>query len=198
MGPERFDLDDLAAIADGVAAAWLAGADRDWSVPAGTLEWSCTRTADHAVDCVLAPAFFLASRSTTGYPPFEPVTMGAAPTAAELVEGLRTALRMLAGVVRAAEAEPGAAAVLWRRPAPEVRPPADFPPRAGLELALHGHDVCAGLGVELAPPPDACRRLRDHTASWPMWTLAWGAPPPRTDDPWADLLAASGRGRLSG
>ena len=55
-----FDRADLETVTDLVADAWTAGADRDWSAQAGTVEWSCTRTADHAVDCVFAPAFFLA------------------------------------------------------------------------------------------------------------------------------------------
>jgi hypothetical protein len=67
-GDERFTVDDLYTLTELVAAAWTAGADRDWSVPAGTVEWSCTKTADHAVDCVYAPEFFLASRKQDAYP----------------------------------------------------------------------------------------------------------------------------------
>src|SRR5688500_14669268 len=67
-GAERFTADDLCALSDLVGTTWLMAADRDWSVPAGTLDWTCTATADHAVDCVYAPAFFLASRRTDAYP----------------------------------------------------------------------------------------------------------------------------------
>jgi hypothetical protein len=174
-----------------VAAAWTEGADRDWSVPAGTLEWSCTRTADHAVDTVLAPAFFLASRKLDGYPAGQPFTLGESPTPEVLVEGLVTASRILSAVVTVAQ--PDARAVIWYRPEPEVRPRDDFVPRAGLELILHSHDVCAGLGVAFEPPADLCERLREHTRDWPMWQL-WSALP-NTDDPWSDLLEASGRSR---
>ena len=62
MSEVVFSPGDLAALTEVVAEAWHLGADRDWSVPAGTLEWSCTHTADHAVDTLLAPAFNLASR----------------------------------------------------------------------------------------------------------------------------------------
>jgi hypothetical protein len=61
-------------------------------------------------------------------------------------------------------------------------------------LALHGHDVCSGLGVRLEPPADAIDRLRRHCADWPYWSS--GAPwrtPALSGEPWPDLLASSGR-----
>ena len=63
-----FSVQDLYEVAASVADAWREGVAKDWSVTAGTLEWSCTRTANHAVDTLLAPAFFLASRRTDRYP----------------------------------------------------------------------------------------------------------------------------------
>ena len=89
--------------------------------------------------------------------------------AAQLVEGLRTATNILAAVVTVAR--PDVRAIIWLRPEPETRPPADFVPRAGLELVLHAHDVCAGLGVSFEPPADLCERLREHTRDWPMWDV---------------------------
>ena len=49
-----FTTADLDRLAEAAVAAWTAGLDRDWSARAGTLEWSCARTADHTVDAVLA------------------------------------------------------------------------------------------------------------------------------------------------
>lgn len=66
-----FTCDDLGTLASLVADAWRSGADRDWSARAGDLEWSCTRTADHAIDTVLAPAFFLASRRSDDHPAYD-------------------------------------------------------------------------------------------------------------------------------
>lgn len=127
--PDPFSVADLEVLTDLVASAWNAGADRDWSAPAGTLEWSCTRTADHAVDTVLAPALFLASRRTDAYPDLGWITtMGPTATPARLVEGLHTASRVLAAVVTAAD--PGVRAVIWRRPHVATAPPDDFVPRA--------------------------------------------------------------------
>ncbi len=63
-----------------------------------------------------------------------------------------------------------------------------------LELSLHAHDVCAGLGAPFEPATELYERLRQHTVSWPMWqTLAGWGPLTMRDEPWSDLLLASGR-----
>ncbi|HEY3483778.1 MAG TPA: hypothetical protein VGK49_00280, partial [Ilumatobacteraceae bacterium] len=67
-GSERFTTGDMHELSELIADTWTGAAHLDWSVPAGTVEWSCAQTADHAVDCVYAPAFFLASRRTDDYP----------------------------------------------------------------------------------------------------------------------------------
>src|SRR5947209_4660868 len=189
--PDVFSTDDLYALSASVAAAWGAGADRDWSVPAGTTEWSCTRTADHAIDAVLAAACFLASRRQDAYPDMgADFTVGADARPDQLIQALEVATRILAAVV--ADAGPGVSAVLFRFPAIVTAPPADFVPRGALELILHAHDVCSGLGVNFEPDADLCRRLREHTRSWALWTLAWNGLA-STEDPWGDLLAGAGR-----
>ena len=187
-----FSGDDLHALTAYVAERWWEGSDRDWSVPAGTLTWSCTETADHAVDTVFAPAFFLASRKQDAYP-----DMGgrfSCGASAQPIQALEVASRVLTAVV--AEAPADVRAVLFRRPHIVIAPPADFIPRGAMEMLLHAHDVCAGLLVPFEPPADLCRRLRDHTRRWAMWTAAWDGLAV-TDDPWGDLLAGSGRSRPS-
>ena len=169
-----------------MAAAWRGGADRDWSAPAGGLTWSCAEAAEHAVDATMAPAFFLASRRTDDYPPYGVASVGRDPVV--LAEAVEAAARVLAGVAAA-----GGEAIIWRRPAVEVRPAADFPARGALELVLHGHDVCAGLGVAFRPDDAACDRLRRHTAGWPHWASPGWSALSLEGDPWADLLRGSGR-----
>jgi hypothetical protein len=194
-GIEHFTVEDLYELSDLVSHSWLPAADRDWSVAAGTLEWSCLRTADHAVDCVYAPAFFLASRRTDAYPEVGlDLTLGDRATPALLVQSLGVATRILAAVVN--DADPGVQAVIFRRPEVLVGAPADFIPRAGVELILHAHDVCSGLAIPFEPPRDLARRLREHTRPWPMWSgsIVW-SDLTATEDPWGDLLAASGRRR---
>ena len=192
-GDEHFTRDDLFELCDTVAAAWSSAASGDWSVRAGTVEWSCLRTADHAVDCVYAPAFFLASRRLDRYPETgADVTMGEAATPHLLLESLSIAARMLSGVV--ADAAPEDHAIIFRRPEPIIGTPPDFLPRGALELILHAHDVCLGLGVPFEPSAGLCHRLREHTRTWPMWRGGWGTPG-YGDDAWGDLLACAGRAR---
>ena len=186
-----FTVDDLIGLSNLVATTWASAADRDWSVPAGTVEWSCIKTADHAVDCVYAPAFFLASRRTDAYPDVgQYLTLGDQATPLLLVQSLQVATRMLAGVVN--DAGPDVRAVIFRRPTVLTAPPQDFVPRGALELALHAHDVCTGLQVSFEPPTELCERLREHVRPWPMWTLAWNGLS-CSDDPWGDLIVSSGR-----
>lgn len=189
-----FTTADLDAVTAVVADAWRSALDHDWSVRAGTLEWSCLETADHMVDAVLAVAFFLASRKQDGYPDWgwPEFTAGEHAKPELLVEALVTVGRVLSAVVAAAE--PDATAVIWRRPQVTVAPACDFAARGALEMVLHAHDVCTGLGVEIVPPADVCERLREHTRSWPHWTAPGWHAPAATSNPWADLLDASGRG----
>ena len=150
-GEGRFSVDDLLELSQIVATAWRAAAERDWSVPAGTLEWSCLETADHAVDCVYAPAFFLASRRLDRYPEGgADLKLGSDANPTRLVESLEIAARVLAAVVN--DAGPDVRAVIFRRPEILTAAPADFAPRGAMELILHAHDVCRGLEVTFEPP----------------------------------------------
>jgi hypothetical protein len=186
-----FTCDDLKRLTDSVIQAWRAGAACDWTAPAGRLEWSCRQTAEHAIDTVLAPAFFLASRNEHAYPAFDPFTLGAEPAVDVMIEGLQTATRILVAVVEAAE--PDARALIWAWPTPAVGAPIDFVPRAGLELILHAYDVCQGLGVRFDPDAEVCEHLRQHTAAWPFWASDMWSPLSMRGDAWTDLLHASGR-----
>lgn len=166
-----------------------------WSPP-GTLEWSCTGTADHAVDTVFAPGFFLPRlHEQDGYPDMgADYSVGPDARPEQLVQALEVATRVVAAV---ADAGPEVRAALFPPPVLVTAPPEDFVSRAGVELILHAHDVCAGLGIAFEPAPGLCRRLRDHTHSWAMWGIAWDGLP-ISGDPWGDLLTGSGRRRPEG
>ena len=143
------------------------------------------------MDCVYAPAFFLASRRLDRYPAAgADLRLGAEATPAAVVESLVIATRMLIAVVDTTP--PDTKAVLFEGPPLRTGRPADFLPRAALELALHAHDVAVGLGVGFVPPADGARHVREHTRSWEMWAFM-GPGLGHEDDPWADLLQASGR-----
>lgn len=190
----RADLDTVTAAS---VAAWRQGADRDWSVPAGTLEWSCTRTADHCVDAVLAVALFLASGRQDSYPEWGwgEQLMGPAANPDRLAEALAAVGMVLSGTV--AVADPGTRSVIWLRPVPGTGTPPDFAARGALEMAFHVHDVCAGLGIAFRVPPDVAARLRDHTRGWPQWSSPGWSEAATTDDPWSDLLLAANRHPLT-
>src|SRR5687767_3592829 len=97
--PDAFSADDFAALAELVINSWDSARDRDWSVPAGSLEWSCWRTAEHTVDCVFSYAFFLASRAQNRYPAFDELRALSEATPDDLVDGMRAAANMLHGVI---------------------------------------------------------------------------------------------------
>lgn len=184
----RFTVEDFSQLSTLVIDAWEAGLDRDWTVPAGTLEWSCFHTADHTIDCVFSYALFLASRCQDAYPNFGELHALPDATPRDLLDGLRAVTTMLTAVI--VTADPDVRAVIWHRPEAETAPPQDFAARGALELILHAHDVCVGLGVPFEPPPGLCARLFEHTRAWPFQPAVEA-----TADPWADLLERSGRSR---
>lgn len=181
---ETFRPEDFASLSRLVLGAWESAVDRDWSGPAGALEWSCLETAEHTVDCVFSYALFLASRKQDAYPAFDLLRALPGAMAADMVDGLRAVTNLLSATIAAAG--PDVRAVIWRG---TNRGPGDFAARGGLELILHAHDVCRGLGVGFDPPQDLCRRLWHHTSGWPGH--ATEVEP--TDDAWTDVLRRSGR-----
>jgi hypothetical protein len=186
---DQFDVEDLDVLGRYVVDAWGSAVDRDWSVPAGTLEWTCWTTADHTVDCVFSYALFLASRRQDSYPPFGELHALESASPADLVQGLHAVTTMLSAIIRTSA--PDTRAVLLQHP-PTTGGLDDFAARGALEMVLHGHDVSAGLGVAFDPPPDVCARLLDQSATWGVLSDV-----DRTDDPWSDLLERSGRARVA-
>src|ERR1700721_462106 len=77
--------------------------DRDWSVPAGTLEWDCWHTAEHIGDCLMSYAWQLAVQPTTRYVrAIAAAEKDASP--AEVLEFAVTGGRILASMVRTSPA----------------------------------------------------------------------------------------------
>ena len=184
---DRFSLDDLDQLHDLAIATWRSGAHLDWSVPAGTLEWSCYDTAAHAVDTTFAPAMFLASRRQHAYPAFEDVRPLAGATVDDLIDGLVATSTILHAVI--ATAPPEARAIIRRWPQPQTAGVEDFAPRGALELILHTYDIASGLQVPFEPDRGACARLAGHTQGW--WPIESEYQP--TGDSWHDLVLRHGR-----
>ncbi|MEX1006650.1 MAG: hypothetical protein WD271_02265 [Acidimicrobiia bacterium] len=185
---DPFTADDFKVLSGLAIETWQSGLDRDWSVPAGALQWSCRTTAEHTVDAVFSPALNLASRRQHAYAHFDLLRPLPDATIADLVDGLRAVTNMLWALI--VTAEPGTRAVIRHRPVIQIAGPQDFAPRGASELIFHTYDISTGLGVRFEPPRDLCSRLLPHIRGWEAHEAL-----PRTDDSWSDLVARSGRPR---
>ncbi|MGQ5262583.1 maleylpyruvate isomerase N-terminal domain-containing protein [Micromonospora sp. ZYX-F-536] len=135
---------DLLQAADETIRVLHPHRERDWSVPAGTLTWSCWTTAAHVAHDLLAYAGQVTGRPDDGYLPYDlRVSPDASP--AQVLTVLRACAGLLAAAVDAA--------------APETRAwhfgpcdPAGFAAMGVAETLLHTHDITLGLGVPWQPP----------------------------------------------
>lgn len=170
--------DDLLAAATACREALAPYTDRDWSVPAGDLDWSCAQVVAHQADALLFYASNLATQSReraasgrVGDPSLPP----------ERLLGVRdTIAAILAGVVRGAPS--GARGF---HPA-GLADPAGFVGMACTELFIHTADVASGLGVPFRPPDAIVRRVLSRIFPWA----------PTEGDSWAVMNWAAGRGAL--
>jgi uncharacterized protein (TIGR03083 family) len=153
--------------------------DRDWSVPAGDLEWTCAHTAIHAANCLAKYAAQLAGRVEGAYLRFRLV---AAPDEApgEILRILGSAGRLLVAAVDGAPDD--ARAWHWG-----MTDRSGFAAMGTGELLVHTYDIAAGLGVDWRPP-----------AALASAVLARLMPAVAHDDPAAALLWATGRIGLAG
>jgi hypothetical protein len=172
--------------ADAVAAAATAEAalrpvvGRDWSVPAGPLEWDVDQTIAHMIGATAKYALYLASRcehfialSATRWPDA---------THEEVIDSIVPVATALAAV--AAVTPPEVRAYHVSGPSSAT----DFVGRACVELLVHTADALSGLGVAFAPPAELCERVLAQ--QYPDAAVPDGAIP---DAAWHGLLAATGR-----
>lgn len=155
----------------------------DWSVPAGTLEWTCWATAEHLGQVFAHYGSQLAIRARTRYVRWAArVQQPDAPPAGALdfVEGIG---RMFAMVVRGS--------------APDVRifhpygraDPEGMAGGACIEALIHGYDIASGLGLRFDPPIALCDGILAR-----MWPHL----PDLQTDSWTALRWATGRVELPG
>jgi hypothetical protein len=158
--------------------------DRDWSVPAGSLDWDCWHTAEHIGDCLLSYAWQLAVQPTTRYVrAVATAEKDASP--AEVLEFAVTGGRVLAVMVRTSPAH-----VRAFHPA-GTADPEGFAALGCNEVLLHGNDIARGFGLSLDPPRDVCRHVLSRLYPQAPAELA-------DSDPWTSLLWAGGRVQLPG
>jgi len=162
--------------------------DRDWSLPAGDLEWSCRYAIDHVADALLIYAGHLATRAPSRRP--RPRTGDPARSPADLLSVVETAAAILAAVVRAAP--PGARGFHGSGMADAT----GYLGMAGTEILIHTDDIAAGFGIPFAGSDDLAAKIVARIFPWtpagvPAWAaLRWSAGRaalpghPRQDEHW--------------
>lgn len=175
--------DDLDAATSHVVDALRPATGKDWSTPAGQVEWDCWHTAEHIGDCLLSYAAQLVVRPEGRYVRFL-ASVDKDASAAEVLEFAEAGARILASTVRTAAAE-----VRAYHPT-GMADPEGFAGMGCVEMLLHGLDIAQGLGVTLDPPRDVCTRVL--TRMFPHHDRA------NPGDPWQELLWSTGRTELPG
>ena len=118
--------------------------DANWQAPAGSLEWSCWKTAAHVAHDLASYAGQVAVRATAGYLPFDLVI---APEASprEVLHVVSACGRLLSITV----ANAGAGPVAWHWGMSDA---AGFAAMGVAEALVHTYDITQGLGVAWSPP----------------------------------------------
>jgi hypothetical protein len=143
---------------------------KDWQCRAGTLDWSCWKTAAHVAHDLLAYAGQIAARPDSAYLPFDLVIRGDASP--------RDILRIVTGCGRLlsdalAAAKPTARAWHWG-----PTDPSGFAALGVNETLMHTYDITQGLGINWRPPESLCaavlaRLFPDAPAGDPVQVLLW-------------------------
>ncbi|WP_410809276.1 maleylpyruvate isomerase N-terminal domain-containing protein [Micromonospora sp. 067-2] len=152
---------------------------RNWSVPAGTLSWSCWTTAAHVAHDLLAYAGQVSGGPDDAYLPYD-LRVRADASPAQVLSVVRACAGLLATAVDAAAPDARA----WHYGPCD---PAGFAAMGVAETVLHTHDITRGLGVPWQPP----RRLSALVLRRLFPDAPAGAAP-------EVLLWMTGRGELPG
>jgi hypothetical protein len=158
-------------------------ADRDWSAPAGTLDWSCWQTVDHMTDCVFSYSLQLAGRVRDGWLRLTELHAQPDATPPQLVESLGAVGHTFEAVLAAAPADAIASDAIF-----DLRP-SDWAARALNELLLHTHDVLVGLGDGFEPSRAVCSFVFSTPTLW----MYDGVERMNVADAWRTMLVGSGR-----
>jgi hypothetical protein len=157
--------------------------DSDWSVPAGTLEWTCRQTLDHMIDCLFSYGLQLAARAQGGFLPFEELHALPEATIGDRIEGLRGIGAMFTALIRSVPEDSVASDGLVSLGVD------DWAARGAYEILLHTHDVLEGHGGSFEPPAALCSWVLVSPKLW-MLDRHLAA---ETTDSWKALLLGSGR-----
>jgi hypothetical protein len=152
--------DDLRASADLAISQLAPQANRDWSVLAGDLDWSCRRTLDHMIDTMIFYSGYLATRAKER---MQPLRNG---DEAASIESLVTHLDTSATILtRIAEATPPDARAFHPSGLSDAE---GFLAMGCSELLTHTDDILRGLGIPWNPEPvpDLCDAIITRIFPW--------------------------------
>ena len=156
----------------------LPAADRDWSGPAGSLDWDCRATLDHIGDAIAYYVSQLAACSPTQRRRFRNGDPGAdIETLLDEIDSLAHVLSVVAG------ATPPAARAYHRMGMADAE---GFVAMGCLETLVHTWDIAQGLGLDMSPPADLSAKLLNRLFPWA----------PTGHDAWPTLLHCAGRAAL--
>ncbi len=169
------DLPAAASLCRETLAPWL---DRDWSGPAGDLEWSCRRTLDHIVDTQLFLAGNAALRSTSRVLP--PRNGDPEADLPRLLDTVVTGATVLERVCAGMEPEE-------RGFHPAGQADAEgFRAQGCAEILQHTYDIANGLGESFRAPDGLSDRIVARL-------FPWAPAEAECPDRWEALLWAAGR-----
>lgn len=149
--------------------------DQDWTVQAGTLEWSCRETLDHISSALTFYYSSLAIAATERIR--RPQAVSDELSIADLLQLLKANATILADVIAASP--PSTRAF---HPA-GMGDPSGFAAMGCDEILVHTADIAAGLGVLFQPTSDLAAKIVDRLFPWA----------PTDYDQWQTLLWANGR-----
>lgn len=164
------DGDDVDAAVEEMLGVLGPEVDRDWSVRAGRLEWSCTRTAAHVAHDLLAYAGQLAAQPADAYLPCD-LTVRDGATPEDVLRVVTACGGLLGTALRAAASDTRA----WHWGSTD---PTGFAALGMNETLVHTWDVCQGLGLPWRPPTSMCeavlrRLVPDAPEGDPADVLLW-------------------------
>jgi len=156
------------AVADMVSVL-IPQVDQDWQVHAGSLDWTCWRTAAHVGHDLLAYATQIASRATSAYLPCS-LLIDANASPRQVLEVITASGALLAAAINTA----GPAVRAWHWGPTD---PGGFAALGVNEVLAHTYDVALGLGVP-CPAEAACaavlnRLFPEAPDGDPVQVLLW-------------------------
>jgi hypothetical protein len=187
--------DDVASLVDSAVASLSTRLDRDWHVPAGSLDWTCWETVEHVSNSILYYAAQMVPMASPATGPLPLDYQGRRPGGPDDALYANPEAGTF-GLLRVLNACGGILVSLVRTTSPATRAhhmwgrsdPEGFGAMGVVEVAVHVHDMSGALELEWAPAEDLCDR-----------TLRRLFPDAPTDtERWPTLLWATGRTELPG